>query len=478
MTDHLYRFRPLRRLLEGAELSKQEIYFAGPDQLNDPMEGFRDVFWQGDVIVWKNFFRHYVICLDNAFSQWLLCGEAQPVEWKHIPVFHFGDINDGVPHKEMEKELLAAFFAEASIQRLIDALATQPFPVRRDELAAHLRAVHLLVLNLVREAYARRGMHPDIPSADKLMADARKSIDLAIDSISKFREVAKQHPINEYQVDTFYISRQRITAQLDFINWYNGTVDFSQTNRNFVVLTFPDEFVKQVEALVYPEWYAACFMRNCRNSSIWGTYGDNHTGVCLQFRVTDVTNKPGLRLRRQVGLNADGPIIDFAELDFKQITYEHTHRPVDFFRSLGRFPIPVLRKHWYSDELGNHSPCGDEIFRADETWRKRYWDTFYHAITRKLSDWSTEEEYRLILDNYFLDFRDPASRKLTYRFADLTGVIFGIKTPTKEKLEICKIIEEKCRAEKRTDFKFYEAFYSRSTGTIEHAETGLLKFNL
>ncbi|MFK4980090.1 DUF2971 domain-containing protein, partial [Klebsiella pneumoniae] len=87
----------------------------------------------------------------------------------------------------------------------------------------------------------------------------------------------------------------------------------------------------------------------------------------------------------------------------------------DFFRSLGRFPIPVLRKHWYSDELGNHSPCGDEIFRADETRRKRYWDTFYHAITRKLSDWSTEEEYRLILDNYFLDFRDPASRKLTYR---------------------------------------------------------------
>jgi hypothetical protein len=28
-----------------------------------------------------------------------------------------------------------------------------------------------------------------------------------------------------------------------------------------------------------------------------------------------------------------------------------------------------------------------------------------------------------------------------------------------------------------SDFKFYQAFYSRSTGTIEHAEIGLLKFN-
>jgi hypothetical protein len=80
--------------------------------------------------------------------------------------------------------------------------------------------------------------------------------------------------------------------------------------------------------------------------------------------------------------------------------------------------------------------------------------------------------------DYFLNFRDPAMRKLTYHFSDLSGVIFGINTPTEAKLEICKIIEEKCRTENRTDFKFYQAFYSRSTSTIEHAEVGLLKFNI
>jgi hypothetical protein len=476
MVEHLYRFRPVERLLEKDELRNQEIYFASPDQLNDPMEGFRDVFWQGDEIVWKNFFRHFVICLDNAFSQWMICAEAEPLEWKHIPIFNHGDINDGIPHKEVEQEILAALFAEPSIQRLITALASHPFPVRRDELAAHLRAIHIFVLNLIRDAYTRRGLHPDVPNADALKNSARKSIDLTLESIDKFREAAKQHPISEYQVDAFYIARQRTVAQLDFINFYNNRVDFSQANRNFVVLTFPDEFVKQVETLVYPEWYAACFMTDCRNSAIWGSYGENHTAVCLKFRATNVAHQPGLNLRRQVGLNADGPIVDFFPHDFKKIFYENEHQPVDFFRSLGRFPIPVLRRHWYSDEHGNHSPCGDEIFRADEAWRKRYWETFYHAITRKLTAWNSEDEYRLILDDYFLDFRDSANRKLTYRFADLDGIIFGIKTPMKAKLDICKIVEEKCRADERTDFKFYQAFYSRQTGTIEHAEIGLLKF--
>jgi hypothetical protein len=43
MISHLYRFRPLTRVL-GGELLNQQIYFAKPENLNDPMEGFRDIF--------------------------------------------------------------------------------------------------------------------------------------------------------------------------------------------------------------------------------------------------------------------------------------------------------------------------------------------------------------------------------------------------------------------------------------------------
>lgn len=64
MIFHLYRFRPVDAGLDKyEELAKQEIYFASPEKLNDPMEGYKDVFWSGDLIVWRYLFRHYLLCL-------------------------------------------------------------------------------------------------------------------------------------------------------------------------------------------------------------------------------------------------------------------------------------------------------------------------------------------------------------------------------------------------------------------------------
>ena len=56
-----FRFRSIDALLgKFQELEKQTIYFASPEELNDPMEGLRDIVWDGDKIVWTNFFKHYV----------------------------------------------------------------------------------------------------------------------------------------------------------------------------------------------------------------------------------------------------------------------------------------------------------------------------------------------------------------------------------------------------------------------------------
>jgi hypothetical protein len=58
MPDHLYRFRSIHSILGGFhELENQEIYFCPPQQLNDPLEGFKDIFWKGDEIVWRNLLR-------------------------------------------------------------------------------------------------------------------------------------------------------------------------------------------------------------------------------------------------------------------------------------------------------------------------------------------------------------------------------------------------------------------------------------
>ncbi|EBO7426256.1 hypothetical protein D0128_24510 [Salmonella enterica] len=42
----------------------------------------------------------------------------------------------------------------------------------------------------------------------------------------------------------------------------------------------------------------------------------------------------------------------------------------------------------------------------------------------------------------------------------LKGIIFGIKTKKEDKIKIMQIINAKCEANDRNDFKFYQAFYS------------------
>lgn len=62
MTEYFYRYRPIKAVLdEFHELENQEIYFSITDELNDPMEGFKDLFWSGDEIVLRNFLNHYPV---------------------------------------------------------------------------------------------------------------------------------------------------------------------------------------------------------------------------------------------------------------------------------------------------------------------------------------------------------------------------------------------------------------------------------
>ena len=61
MTE-LYRFRSMVRLLHAPfqEFERHTVFFASPDEFNDPMEGFQDLVWNGDPIVWFNLFKNYV----------------------------------------------------------------------------------------------------------------------------------------------------------------------------------------------------------------------------------------------------------------------------------------------------------------------------------------------------------------------------------------------------------------------------------
>ena len=87
--SEVYRFRSTNRLLDGTsgELEQQTIFFASPEKLNDPMEGFRDIVWRGDSIVWTNLFKHYLYCLHSAYLSVKILGEESTFEPDLIPIW-------------------------------------------------------------------------------------------------------------------------------------------------------------------------------------------------------------------------------------------------------------------------------------------------------------------------------------------------------------------------------------------------------
>ncbi|WP_148272527.1 hypothetical protein [Leptospirillum ferrooxidans] len=80
--------------------------------------------------------------------------------------------------------------------------------------------------------------------------------------------------------------------------------------------------------------------------------------------------------------------------------------------------------------------------------------------------------------NRHLDsFREAKDRKLTYRFADLEGIIFGIRTPLEDKVRIFNIIATKYKEHGRGSFEFSQAAYSGHSGKIEIRRLDLLRVN-
>jgi len=475
MNKNFYRFRSIDRLTNDfKELENQNIYFAHPSQLNDPMEGYRDLYWAGDYIVWKNLFKHYLFCLERLCVLLILSDEQNNLSKENIPVLS-GENDLPTPmYKDLFKRISNKFFDSPNILSLIKKISSRTTPIRRDELSFYLTNVHPFAIEIIYSEYEKSNL-TSRRSFEEGTTNNITSTFLDEKFIDLLEENLDEHKREEKIIDALFAAQKHAHAQIDILQRHNGNIDTNQSNKNLVIVEFPEEYISQLERLVYPEWYTACFMSECKNSSVWGHYGDNHTGVCLIFNAKQKDNKHYLDFKGINGLGSSGPSYGNISLELHPIDYAQGFGKIDFFRSLGRLTTSTLNSMWYGLE-GDRSECADEITQNEGTWRENYWKNFFRDITVKSDDWSYEKEYRLILSSSLDSYSEPASRLLSYDFRSLKGIIFGIKTSKNDKLKIIKIIKEKCLKENRTDFKFYQAYYSADNKCVEHSEMTLLQF--
>ena len=346
MPEYLYRFRRTHHLLVFNELESQEIFFAAPEQLNDPMEGFKDILWKGDKVVWKNLLKHYLLCLEHCFLLNIVGGDEHVVTSKDIPLFK---IRKDFPTSKIEnifEDKLREVFSGFGIGQLAEKLSERKKPIRRSELIFHLKLLHPIAINSIFKAYESHGFV--LPSVD---GDHLPKIPNNCHMIDLIHQVEEENPNIDDIAEKIYSTFHHTNSQIELIAQYNDNIEGEKLERLFLYYEFPEAYVKRLDTLIFPEWYVACFMEECTNSSAWGNYGDNHKGVCLIF------NTGTEQERRYIDLECNnrkgkGGLVRH---HFSPVTYQNVAPTIDFFDSFGRLN-GYQRREWFTGLLA--IPCG------------------------------------------------------------------------------------------------------------------------
>ncbi len=451
-----YRFRSIDALLDKyQELEKRTIYFADPEELNDPMEGFRDIVWNGDKIVWTKFIKHYVFCLHRSYLLLAMVRNSTKLDVDSIPILDRWDQLTIPLEKDLFDGIWNNFHNLLNIKEIIEALARPERKIRYREIGYYLQGIHFVLLGEIQKSHIEHGLMSElqIPKLSYELSTAA-SMENLLNLIELTEAVEDEEQLNAI----FHVCGDRYDdIRLELL--YNSRTIHTgilAKNTQLVTVDFPKVYVEQLERLLWSKWYTACFTKSYHNSSVWGHYGDNHKGACLIFEAieTDNSNQLGLNLTTDSGTRT---------LFFHEVNYAEKPCEIDFFRTICReMTVDMLMKQWYTDHEGNTSKCAAHIESQggdEDVWKKRYWEDVFRDITTKTTDWAYEQECRLILEDGLSQFNEKKERTLIYDFNSLKGIIFGIKTSTEDQMKIINIIEKKWGKNKRTDFKYYQAYY-------------------
>lgn len=478
MEQHVYRFRSTSALLNGfQELENQEIYFASPQELNDPLEGFKEVFWRGDAIIWTNLLRHYLLCLMQAVLIAIEKGPDHQFTDHDISVL-LAEEGLTASSRSVFQGICDRFFQNEEMAELPALLAARISCIRRNELLSLFWFIHFYALKVTCMVLSPREPICHIDESLRTKADVPFRFQ---QSFAAQNALDQKYRNSGDLAERMSSEAASILMQAKLILNYNDLSHGHGSAWNTIASAFPEAYIDRLEKLLYNDWYTACFVAKPTHAAMWGNYGDKHRGVCLKFRtLLNAAGKPSIVLRRTIGArsnqDAAAPTCEDVPCELHAVQYCDQYLEIDFFRSMGRLTRPQLA-FWFRNSKGEISPTGRDLIEESEIWRQEYWSNFDRAITTKLADWQHECEYRMTLHSMITDLSDKAPRKLRYRFEDLQGIIFGIKTPLQDKVAIMRIIGSKCTKSRRKDFEFHQTYYSRQTGQIATTQLRLLKFN-
>lgn len=430
----LYRYRTLKHIFEFKELEKQEIYFASPEELNDPMEYYQNIIFQGDEVVWKNLFKHYFAYIFFNLIELKLSQNKELLFKKNKHFIHFNGSFQDYPFL---KKLFYSAYNEFYNTLNLDYKIFENKKISYNKLINILRILNELISVIIIN---------HIVSTNYKIDNNR---------LTKLLQLLKNSPNNEnIIIDDEY--RQIITLQDMIYNYIGNKIDVD----NFILYFICNNYVHDLKKLIFDNIYIASFTTNFNNSYMWSIYAEKNSGICLIYNIN-------------IHNNLYNDIYGKKTLPLFKTLYGEKHNEVNFFNHIALTIYDDYNQFWYYDSISKKQ----SIFFHKKTLKKyehiskarkqieQHMIDIHKDFIIKTEDWKHEQEYRILLTN-------QEERKLQYNFHDLYGIIFGIGTPYEAKQKIVKIILDKCKENKinTNDFHFYQAYFNPETNQIEKYE--------
>ncbi len=449
----IYRYRTIASAL--AELNNGSFYFAEPKELNDPVEGYTKIFWQGDVPAWQGLLKNFVCNLFYTLQTYLMMAERFNSAAEENFLSNLQNRNFLFNLQHFKQSPLSKIFDELSENFLLEGITRRVIDFYGGNVKCYGRELEFILRTVTDNAF-------------KISVDKCKRLGLISEDFNEnFFDVAYEISFDELKQVSDSERRRRID-EIENLNcdmMESGLLALKLNHRNSNNLDyrlkqnmlwfrciFPRNYFERLKEIIYPNGYVVCFSDTPTNSAMWGNYADNHRGVCLVYRTET---------------NGGREFINFAakSLEVKPIKYTEQVIEKNFFDVLKHLNF-LSAEDWLTGRDDVKSYKLDE--NSDDSYDTDYREKFY----RKTLDWQHEREYRIFLPDKFHRYNNRFVRTLHYDANTLTGIIFGIRTTLDDKLELIQKLAH--RRNSLHDFEFWQAEYDDETQIISVREKNLL----
>lgn len=312
-----YRFRTLKHIFEYKELENQEIYFASPEEFNDPMECYINLVFNGDEIVWHNLFKHYLMCLYYTINE-ISITHSSDVSFFKSPAITLSCIDNDkhIFYKQIFYDIYKELRNDSELDKIIDEL-------KKIEITKYQLTYILLILNKYFIKHIFKRIY--IINMGELKNITYTSLESLIYEI-KYKHITSKDILNSY--NTFIALTNHVILEKDFMSMYDK---------------FPYQYIEWLPKLLSIDNNIACFTKDFNNSYMWSIYGDKNKGISLIYKVNNnifyIHDKESMKKQEEI------------EYEIKPVMYGKTYKKINFFKyNYFKFFIE-FNDFWYMDSI-------------------------------------------------------------------------------------------------------------------------------